>query len=118
MTNLAETLKNSGLEVWYDEFQVGWGDDLRPAIDNGLLNSSYGLVIFSKSFLGKKKWTEYELNGLFSKEKQGKKVILPIWHDIERSDLEEYSPTFADRIALKSDSISKIVSELRKLLNK
>jgi len=63
---LAEELRVAGIEVWYDDFQLGWGDDLRPAIDNGLKNSLYGLVVLSKSFLAKKKWTEYELNGLFA----------------------------------------------------
>ena len=33
---LTSTLKNDGVAVWYDSFQIGWGDDLRPAIDNGL----------------------------------------------------------------------------------
>ncbi|MCK9368500.1 toll/interleukin-1 receptor domain-containing protein [Candidatus Dojkabacteria bacterium] len=115
---LAEALKVNGFEVWYDGFQISWGDDLRPAIDNGLNNSSYGLVVFSKSFLRKKKWTEYELNGLFSREKLGKQVILPIWHDICREDIEKYSPSFADRIALKSDSVENIVKEMKKRLNK
>lgn len=106
------------MEVWYDEFQLGWGDDLRTAIDCGLQNSKYGIVVFSKSFLAKKKWTEYELNGLFSREKQGKKIILPIWHDITRDDVAKYSSTFADRLALKSNSIESIVSDLKTLLNK
>ncbi|MFA5084518.1 MAG: toll/interleukin-1 receptor domain-containing protein [Candidatus Paceibacterota bacterium] len=113
---LAEALKKANIEVWYDDFQLGWGDDLRPVIDNGLKNSRYGLVIFSKSFLAKKKWTEYELNGLFAKEKQGIKVILPIWHDITRDDIAQYSPSLADRLAKSSSSIKEIISELNKLL--
>lgn len=110
---LAKQIEIAGFKVWYDSFQIGWGQDLRPAIDNGLKNSRYGIVILSKSFLKKKKWTEYELNGLFSREERSKQVILPIWHNIDRKDLEKYSPTFADRVALKSDSIENIIKELR-----
>lgn len=113
---LANALKDNGIAVWYDAFQIGWGDDLRPAIDNGLKNSRFGIVVFSKAFLSKKKWTEYELNGLFSKEKSGQKVILPIWHNITRDDISQYSPTFADRIAKRSDDIASIISELKSLL--
>ncbi len=115
---LAEALRKVGIEVWYDDFQLGWGDDLRPTIDNGLKNSHYGLVIFSKSFLAKKKWTEYELNGLFAKENQDRKVILPIWHDITRDDIAQYSPSLANRLAKSSSSIKEIISELKKLLKK
>ncbi|MCE9585259.1 toll/interleukin-1 receptor domain-containing protein [Candidatus Nomurabacteria bacterium] len=113
---LAQSLKDAGFSVWYDSFVVGWGDDLRPTIDNGLKNSRYGIVIFSKAFLSKKKWTEYELNGLFSKEKNGKNVILPIWHNITREDISQYSLTFADRIAKKSDNINEIILELKTIL--
>lgn len=114
--NMAESLRDKGIEVWYDDFQLGWGDDLRPAIDNGLKNSKFGIVVFSKAFLAKKKWTEYELNALFSIEKIDKKVILPVWHDILRDDLAEYSPALADRLALSSNSVNQIVSELEKLI--
>ena len=65
----------------------------------------------------KKKWTEYELNGLFSKEKNGQKVILPIWHDITKDDISQYSLTFADRIAKRSDDIPSIVKEFKNLFN-
>ncbi|GEM_PF-2943848 len=115
---LAKTLKSEDVAVWYDSFQIGWGDDLRPTIDEGLKNSRYGIVVFSAAFLKKKKWTEYELNGLFSKEKSGKKIILPIWHNITRDDISEYSQSFADRIAKSSNDISSIVAELKSLLNK
>lgn len=116
VSRLAKALIKAGVSPWYDNFQIGWGDDLRPTIDNGLENSRFGLVIFSEAFLGKKKWTEYELNGLFSKEKNGQKVILPIWYNISRENVSEYSPTFADRIAKRSDDIPAIVKELKKLL--
>jgi TIR domain len=65
-----------------------WGDNLRTSIDEGLLNSRFGIVVFSKAFLKKKRWTEHELNGLFAKERAGVKVILPIWHEVTQEDLE------------------------------
>ena len=118
VNSLAEAIRNADLDVWYDDFQLGWGDDLRPTIDSGLKNSKFGIVVFSKSFLNKKKWTEYELNGLFANEKKGQKVILPVWHDITREDMLQCSPTLSDRIALQSDSIDEIVLNLQKLVIK
>ncbi|MEY4440812.1 MAG: hypothetical protein RLY49_438 [Candidatus Parcubacteria bacterium] len=110
---LANEIKNSDIEVWYDGFEIGWGDDLRTSIDFGLNKTKYGIVIFSPDFLKKKKWTEYELNGLFSKEKNGEKVVLPVWHNISREEILQYSPTFADRIALNSNSTETIVQQLK-----
>jgi len=115
---LAKTLEAAGVSVWYDRLILEWGDDLRPMIDNGLLNCRYGVVVLSKAFLGKKKWTEHELNGLFAREQAGKKLVLPIWHGITRDDLLQYSPTLADRLAKmsKTDSYEDIVNSLLGML--
>jgi hypothetical protein len=106
--------------VWFDKSALEWGDDLRSAIDRGLANCRYGIVVFSKAFLRKKKWTEYELNSLFALEQPGRKVILPIWHGITRDDLIQYSPAFADRLAKISstDSYRDIVESLLAMLGR
>jgi hypothetical protein len=115
---LANELRDAGVKVWYDGFRLEWGDNLRSSIDRGLLNSRYGIVVFSKSFLGKKKWTEHEVNGLFARE-DNEKIILPIWHKITREELLKYSPAFADKLAKNTSdlSINEIVEEVKKLLN-
>lgn len=66
---LVRALKRGGVKVWYDKDFLLWGDGLRSSIDRGLVNSRYGIVVFSKAFLKKKHWTEHELNGLFAKER-------------------------------------------------
>jgi TIR domain len=117
---LVKALEAAGIRVWYDKSALEWGDDLRSVIDRGLSNCRYGIVVFSKAFLGKKKWTEYELNSLFALERVGRKVILPIWHGITRDDLIQYSPAFADRLAkiLSTDSHGEIVEGMLGLLGR
>ena len=117
---LVKALEATGIRVWFDQNTLEWGDDLRSSIDRGLANCRYGIVVFSKAFLGKKKWTEYELNSLFALEKVGRKVILPIWHGITRDDLIQYSPAFADRLAKISstDSYAEIVESLLAMLGR
>jgi len=117
---LTEALQDAGIRVWLDKTALQWGDDLRASIDRGLRNCRYGIVIFSKAFLRKKKWTEYELNSLFALEQVGEKRILPIWHGITREDLLEYSPGLADRLAKvsSSDSHENIVNSLCEMLGR
>lgn len=117
---LVEALGAAGIRVWFDKSALEWGDDLRSSIDRGLANCRYGIVVFSKAFLQKKKWTEYELNSLFALEQPGRKVILPIWHDIRRDDLLQYGAGFADRLAkmLPKDSYEDIVESLLGLLGR
>ena len=102
---LADELVSLGLSVWYDEFSLAIGDSLRKSIDFGLSNSSFGLVILSSDFFAKN-WTQYELNGLVSREMEGDKVILPIWHKVTKNDVMRFSPTLVDKVALNSSLMS------------
>lgn len=115
--SLAEKLKEQGLNIWYDEFELKVGDSLRRSIDRGLRNSRYGIVILSTSFF-KKNWPQYELDGLVTREMNGVKVILPIWHKVSKDEVMKYSPSLADKVALNSSvlSIDEIVAELKQLI--
>jgi hypothetical protein len=102
-----------GYRIWYDEFELKVGDSLRQSIDKGLVNSRFGIVILSPAFFAKN-WPQYELNGLTAREMDGHKVILPIWHQVDRADVLTYSPTLADKVALSTRrlSVKKIAEAL------
>lgn len=102
---LAETLKSLGMRVWYDDFTLSIGDSLSRSIDKGLVNSNYGVIVISPHFI-QKDWPEYELRGLFAKEIGNDKVILPIWHQIDRGQLLNYSAVLADKYALSSSKLN------------
>lgn len=102
---LAEGLRNRGIRVWYDEFALKIGSSLRQDIDRGLTKSRYGIVVLSPSFFAKN-WTQYELNGLTTKQMMGQKVILPIWHNIEREGIVAASPSLADTLAYVSSKLT------------
>ena len=113
---LAEALRRKGLRVWYDEFTLRVGDSLRRSIDHGLANSRYGVVILSPNFFAKE-WPQKELDGLAAREVPGKKVILPVWHNITVDEIREYSPTLADRIAALSErGLEYVVEELLRVI--
>jgi TIR domain len=98
---LATRLRERGLRVWFDEFTLTIGDSLRRSIDNGLSKSRYGIVVISPDFL-KKEWPQKELDGLVSREIEGVKVILPVWHNIGAAEIRTWSPMLADRLAAAS----------------
>jgi len=111
---LADTLKSFGLHVWFDEFTLKIGDSLRESIDYGLANSTYGIVVLSPNFLAKKKkWTKNELNALIARERGNKKIILPVWHNINASDVEKISPILSERLAVSTNlGLENVVSQL------
>jgi hypothetical protein len=109
---LAEATQADGLRVWYDEFTLKVGDSLRRSIDRGLASSRFGVVVLSPHFFAKD-WPQRELDGLMAREIDGRKVILPIWHNIEVDEIRQYSPLLADRVAAKSsDGLGVVVQRL------
>src|ERR1035441_961792 len=95
---LANELRKYGLRVWYDRFTLRIGSSLRESIDKGLAKSRFGIVVLSPAFFAKN-WPQKELNALFSREVQGNKVILPIWHGVTKEDVLRYSPLLSDLVA-------------------
>jgi len=111
VTPLANALRKYGLKVWFDEFELKVGDSLRSSIETGLARSQYGVVIFSPKFLSKRKqWPRAELNALFTKEMDGHKVILPIWHKVSSKRMKSVLPIQADKKALRSSDGANAVA--------
>ena len=115
--SLANALKANGLKVWYDEFELKIGDSLRRKIDKGLATSRFGVVVLSQSFV-KKGWTNYELDGLVTKSVTGEQVLLPIWHNISKSEVIEYSPSLADKVARSTvtHTVEEIANEIAEVI--
>jgi hypothetical protein len=95
---LTDHLRERGLTVWLDDFELRIGDSLRRKIDAGLAGSRFGVVILSRSFFAKG-WPQYELDGLVTRQVSGEQSLLPIWHDITKDEVMAQSPSLADKIA-------------------
>jgi len=110
---LAVKLQSMGLKVWYDEFELKIGDSLRRKIDKGLANSRFGIVVLSTAFISKG-WTNYELDGIVTKAISGQQVILPIWYNITKQQVIDYSPSLADKLARNTaiNTIEEIADEI------
>ena len=114
---LAESLRQEGLDVWYDEFTLNIGDSLRQKIDDGLRSSRVGLVVLSPSFM-RKGWTNYELDGIVTRTVSGEQVLLPIWHDVTKQQVIDFSPSLANRVARSTSThtVAEIAAEVADLI--
>ena len=114
---LANALKDKSLNVWYDEFELKIGDSLRQKIDKGVANSKFGIVILSKNFI-KKGWTNYELDGLITRSISNQQLLLPIWHNITKQEVIDYSPSIADKVArsTSTNTIEEIAEEIAEII--
>ena len=115
MRPLAQVLEGSGLRVWYDEFELRIGDNLRRRIDAGLANSRFGLVVLSPAFF-EKEWPQYELDGLVVRDinAEDDQALLPIWHNLTKAEVIRHSPSLATKLARSTanHTIEEIAAEI------
>lgn len=112
---LAQRLNQLGIRVWFDEFSLSVGDSLRESIEKGLKECPYCILVLTPSFLTKSGWTKREYSTIFTREiLEDKNIILPVWHDVSVSEVYEYSPILADKVALYwSKGLDETASSLR-----
>jgi hypothetical protein len=99
---LADKLDSYGISVWIDEFELRIGDSLLERVDHGLARSRFGIAILSPEFF-RKGWPQRELTGLATRElREGKTVILPVWHRVTPAEVANFSLPLADRVAIET----------------
>ena len=112
-------MRGRGIKPWYDSNEISWGESMREKIDDGLGRTKFGIVILSPDYIAEGKyWTKAELNGLFQKESINGRVLLPIWHNLTKQTVINFSPIIADRKAMNTATMTakEIAEEIEKLL--
>lgn len=117
---LAKKLVSLNCPVWYDEYSLKIGDNLREKIEEGIKDAPYCILILSKNFLSNEKWAKSEFETIFIKELYEKKeIIIPVWHGISEDDLYEYCPKLLNRLGgNSSDGIDVLAKKIVSILKK
>ena len=71
----------------------------------------------SYSFIAKG-WTNYELDGIVTRTVSGEQILLPIWHNITKQQVIDFSPSLADKVArgTATHTVEEIAQEIAELL--
>ena len=113
---LAKILCENNFDVWYDEYEIQPGISIRQSIDKGLRACDIGLIVLSPAYI-KKQWTTLELNAIFSKITMGYGKLIPIWLNITKKELFDYSPLLTDYLAIDgSKPLLNVVMELKRII--
>ncbi|MEO8326002.1 MAG: TIR domain-containing protein, partial [Nitrospirota bacterium] len=74
---LAEALRQNGIDVWLDKWEIGPGDDIVTKINEGLEKATAGLIVFSPHSQASR-WVEAEISYLTYARIQEGKLLIPI----------------------------------------
>jgi len=91
---IAINLQKMLCPVWYDEFSLKIGDNLRETIEKGLKECKKCILILSPNFLSNNGWTKKEFDSIFTREiLEEKKLVLPVWYQVNKRQIYDYSPS-------------------------
>ena len=91
---IAVNLDKKLCPIWYDEFSLKVGDNLRESIENGLKSCRKCILIISPNFISNRGWTKLEFDTIFTRELlQEKEIVLPVWYRVNKEQVYEYSPS-------------------------
>lgn len=122
--NIADGLSSRLCTVWYDEYSLTVGQSLRESIEKGIKEAKKCILILTPNFLTNPGWTKKEFNSIFTREMIfDEKVILPVWYNVTKEEVYNYSPSLADTVALIWPAIDMFTEEnykheVQKLISK
>jgi|SRR5882762_153190 len=80
--------------VWYDEFSLAVGANLRDSIENGLKKCRKCVLILSPHFFSNGGWTKKEFDSIFTREiLEERQLVLPVWYGVTKQSVYDYSPS-------------------------
>jgi TIR domain len=80
--------------VWYDEFSLRAGDNLRDSIEKGLKQCHKCVIVLSTNFFSNGGWTKREFDSIFTREiLEETNLVLPVWYSVGKKEVYDYSPS-------------------------
>jgi hypothetical protein len=94
--DLATRLRSARCPVWYDEFSIQPGASLVASIDAGLRDSKRCVVVLSPYYFENTTWARGEFDAVVTRHmNSGGDILIPIWHNVTRDQVAEFSPLVA-----------------------
>lgn len=123
-----EACRDAGINTWYDNDEIGWGDQIVTKINEGLAKSRFVIVFVTKHSV-KKEWVKKELNAALSMAVKKGQFVLPVFLGVKSEEVEQTYPFLAGlnykfiafydpAVKVKKDEIAKLVQALKKELNR
>lgn len=91
---IALNLQQKACPVWYDEFSLALGDNLREKIELGLKECRKCVLVLSPNFVGNRGWGKREFESVFTRELiEDARLVLPVWQGVSKKQVFDYSPS-------------------------
>jgi len=89
---MAEELMGLGIEVWYDNWEIGYGDSLRRKMEEGLGSCTHFVVLLTETSI-KKSWVNEEIDAGLMNAVEGTAKFIGLRHNLPLSAVSPFLKT-------------------------
>jgi len=89
---LAEGLMQRGVDVWYDNWEIGYGDSLRRKMEEGLGNCTHFVVLLTEASI-QKPWVNEEIDAGLMSAVEGTAKFIGLRHELSLSAVSPFLKT-------------------------
>ncbi|OLS20661.1 MAG: hypothetical protein HeimC3_39270 [Candidatus Heimdallarchaeota archaeon LC_3] len=115
---IANDLNSSGINAWYDKWEINPGDSLIDKIfKEGLKDIDYFIILLSNSSV-KSKWVNIELNSATISRIEGITKIIPILIEKSEIPLQLRSFLWIDLTENYQEGIKKLINSIHEIYDK
>ncbi|XP_017976186.1 PREDICTED: TMV resistance protein N [Theobroma cacao] len=97
------TLVHVGIHTFRDDDEIERGEKRRDEIERAIYESKISIIIFLKNYTSST-WSLNELVKIMEHRKFSKHIVLPIFYDVNPSQVKEQTGSFAEAFARHEES--------------
>jgi hypothetical protein len=116
-SGLVNALASDGFRIWYAPVSLEPGTKLLQSIEQGMIDSTYGILLLSCSYIAKP-WPKFEYDTLMRRHIEQEEKIIPIWLNITKDQIESFSPALSGIVALlATDTGDQVPGRVKKIIS-
>ncbi|EOY21140.1 Leucine-rich repeat-containing protein, putative [Theobroma cacao] len=96
-------LMQAGIHTYRDDNEIERGEKIRDEIERAIYESKASIIVFSKNYASST-WCLNELVKIMEHRKFSKHIVLPIFYDVNPSQVKKQTGSFAEAFARHEES--------------
>ncbi|XP_052876487.1 disease resistance protein RPV1-like [Gossypium arboreum] len=92
-SHLLKALKDTGMNVFFDEETLERGEQISPALSNAIVASNLSIIILSKDYASSKSCLA-EVSWIMKCKRTQQQIVLPIFYHVDPSDVRNLGGSF------------------------
>ncbi|KAL4592893.1 hypothetical protein LXL04_005900 [Taraxacum kok-saghyz] len=115
LDHLYSSLDQNGIYTYKDDVTLVRGESISPALLKAIEESQIAVIVFSKNYANSK-WCLDELTHIMKRTEEGKQTVMPIFYDVEPTEVRYQKRTYEDAFAKHELANTEKVESWRKAL--